>query len=71
MRTFNVINIKNDIDLRIDLRIDLTSWALPLEISHFWNYQYNMKDTQISVLCFTIRYLHMKGEKDGKRRIDG
>lgn len=60
MKTFKVINIKGDIDLRIDLRIDLTSWALPLEISHWWNPQYNMKDTQISVLCFTIRFLWKK-----------
>ena len=44
----------------VDFRYDLTSWAIPLHILHWSNYQYGCKETQIQVLCFTLRILHRK-----------
>lgn len=46
------------INKNVDIRYDLSSWAIPLSILHWLNYQYNCKDTQIQILCFTLRILH-------------
>lgn len=58
---FNVKHINDN----VAIRYDLNCWALPIQIIHWWNPMYNCKDTQIQVLCFSIRFLHRR-EKNGE-----
>lgn len=52
----------------VAIRYDLTCWTLFLQVIHWWNPQFNCKDTQIHILCFSIRFLHRKGVKYDKLR---
>lgn len=60
MKAYNVKQLSDN----VAIRYDLTCWALPLQIIHWWNYQCNCKDTQIQFLCFSIRFLYRKEQKN-------
>ena len=58
MKTFS----KKDFTPNVSVAYDLTHWALPLGINHWWNPMYGCKTTIIYFLCFGIRILHKKKE---------